>query len=418
MKRVLLLFSFCFISFSFGGLAQNKRVLFLGNSYTYVNNLPQLIADVAQSTNDNLIFESNTPGGYTLQGHSSNATSLAKIAQGNWDFVVLQEQSQLPSFLINQVQTEVFPYAQSLNTLITTQNPCAETVFYMTWGRQNGDSQNCAANPPVCTYEGMDDLLSERYMTMTLNNEAIVSPVGMVWRYLRTNYPSLNLYSSDGSHPSEIGSYAAACAFYVTLLRKDPTLITFNSTLSIADANNIKMAAKNIVFDHLLDWKIGSYDTVSNFSYWNSTITEVHFTNTATYATDFLWDFGDTTTSTETNPIHIYSNAGQYTVTLTVSKCGISNVSQKTINTSILSNNQNLDMNNKIIVYPNPVKDELFINSSENIKQLEVFDAFGRLLETQWNKNSSIDFKLKNAGLYFLKIDTDKGVKIEKVVKK
>lgn len=419
MKRILFITSFYFLSFFCFGQSQNKRVLFLGNSYTYVNNLPQLIADAAQSTNDNLIFDSNTIGGYTLEGHNSNATSLAKIAQGNWDFVVLQEQSQLPSYPINQVQTQVFPYAQSLNNLITTQNPCAETAFYMTWGRQNGDIQNCAVNPSVCTYEGMDDLLKERYMTMTLNNEAIVSPVGAVWRFLRTNYPLLNLYSSDGSHPSEIGSYAAACAFYVTLFRKDPTLITFNSTLSLTDATTIKTAAKNIVFDHLLDWKIGSYDAVSNFSYANSSVTEVYFTNTATYATDFLWDFGDTTTSTETNPIHTYSTAGQYTVTLTVSKCGMVSSSQQTINTLNLSNNQAFEVINAIKIYPNPVTSNLSINSIEKIKSLELFDIQGRLTASflENNENVTFDFSDKKTGVYFLKIYTDNAVKTEKVIK-
>jgi hypothetical protein len=40
-----------------------KKVLFLGNSYTAVNNLPQMVADVASSAGDNLWFDSNTPGG-------------------------------------------------------------------------------------------------------------------------------------------------------------------------------------------------------------------------------------------------------------------------------------------------------------------------------------------------------------------
>ena len=119
------------ISFSYG---QTKRVLFLGNSYTSVNNLPQIVADVAASLGDTLIFDSNSPGGYTFQGHSTDATSLAKIALGNWDYVILQEQSQRPSFPISQVETDVFPYAHILDSIINAENQCAETVFFMTWG--------------------------------------------------------------------------------------------------------------------------------------------------------------------------------------------------------------------------------------------------------------------------------------------
>lgn len=100
MKYIIVFFVLISCSIA-NGQSITKRALFLGNSYTGVNNLPQMIADVTTSTGDTLIFGSNTPGGYTLQGHSTNATSLAKIAVGNWDYVVLQEQSQNPSFPIS-----------------------------------------------------------------------------------------------------------------------------------------------------------------------------------------------------------------------------------------------------------------------------------------------------------------------------
>ena len=55
--------------------SQTKRVLFIGNSYTSVNNLPQTIASVASSVGDNLIFDSNTPGGYRFMDHATNPTT-------------------------------------------------------------------------------------------------------------------------------------------------------------------------------------------------------------------------------------------------------------------------------------------------------------------------------------------------------
>lgn len=158
----------------------SKNVLFLGNSYTTSNNLPNLIQQVATSIGDTFTYDTSTPGGYTLQGHATNTTSLDKIRAGNWDYVVLQEQSQRPSFPDAQVANEVYPYAQRLNDSIVKYNPCAETTFYMTWGRENGDTANCGGWPPVCTYEGMDDLLRQRYQIMANDNDAITSPVGAV----------------------------------------------------------------------------------------------------------------------------------------------------------------------------------------------------------------------------------------------
>ncbi len=87
-----------------------------------------------------------------------------------------------------------------------------------------------------------------------------MTPVGAAWRYIRQNYPSIELFQSDDSHPSLAGSYAAACCFYATLFRSDPTFITFNSGLSVADAANIKYAVKQTVYDHLSDWNVGPYD--------------------------------------------------------------------------------------------------------------------------------------------------------------
>jgi len=385
---------------------QNKKILFIGNSYTYVNNLPSLVASMAQSTGKTLEYDSNTPGGYTLQGHSTNTTTLSKIQQGNWDFVVLQEQSQLPSFPIGDVQTMVYPYAQFLNSTILQYNPCAETIFYMTWGRQNGDSQNCAENPPVCTYAGMDDLLRERYMAMANSNQAVVSPAGAVWRSLRTTNPELNLYSSDQSHPSLLGSYAAACAFYTVLYREDPTLITYNTSLSISDAATIKNTVKNIVYNNLPQWYVGNYDPNANFSMNQTNALTYQFQDSSTNVASYLWDFGDGTTSTETNPIHSYTANGNYTVTLTVTKCRLSNV--KSINLNTLSNTEWSVTNETITIYPNPVVDKLNLTSKNQIEKIEIYNSLFQKVKSENNVTDNIiDVSYLTNGMYFLMIKTE-----------
>ena len=184
--------------------------------------------------------------------------------QGNWDYVILQEQSQYPSFPLWQVEQSVFPYASQLSQLIEEYNDCGETVFFMTWGRENGDINNCTNWPPVCTYEGMDDLLQERYLMMASQNNALVSPVGAVWRYMRDNNYNFELYSADESHPSTLGSYVAGICFYTTLFQKDPTDITWNGNeewnISDLDASIIKQIVKIVVYDNFNAWSIDSSD--------------------------------------------------------------------------------------------------------------------------------------------------------------
>ena len=233
-----------------GANASLFRVLFLGNSYTDVNDLPQIISNIASSNGDSLSYLSYAPGGYTLQNHSTDPVSVSLINQGNWDFVVLQEQSQLPSFPLGQVQISVYPYARFLDSLITSNNPCAETIFYMTWGREFGDASNCSSWPPVCTYEGMDSLLRLRYLEMAFNNNSIVSPVGAVWNHIRQNYPTIQLYQIDESHPSNEGSYAAACCFYASIFRKDPTTVTYDFGIHPPNGAWIRQAAKDVVFNN------------------------------------------------------------------------------------------------------------------------------------------------------------------------
>lgn len=245
---------------------ESINVLFIGNSYTSVNNLPELVKTVSESADRRIEVSSNTPGGCTFQQHLSNQ-SLTMIRQGGWDYVVLQEQSQLPSFPMTQVEAQCMPYAASLVNNVYSYNPDGEAMFYMTWGRKDGDASNAGAYPPLGTYEGMDSLLFYRYMIMKMRNDASVSPVGRLWHYIRSNHPEIELYSTDGSHPSLAGSYAAACSFYTMLFHASPMEITNDAGVPAATAATIRNAAKTVVFDSIDIWQRGGeYDTTCSGS--------------------------------------------------------------------------------------------------------------------------------------------------------
>ncbi len=400
--RISLLGLLIFIACSNQNFAQSKRVLFLGNSYTGVNNLPLLFKNVALSTNDTVIVDSNTPGGYTLQGHSTNATSLNKIQAGNWDYVVLQEQSQLPSFPDDQVAVEVFPYARTLDSIINQYSPCVETVFYRTWGRKIGDASNCTTWPPVCTYEGMDSLLHLRYMKMAFDNNALISPAGSVWKLLRTTHPEIELYSTDGSHPSVAGSYATACAFYSVILRKNPENITFNNGLPDSVAHIIRAAAKNLVYDSLSKWFVGKYDPVANFNY-SLLDNTASFQNSSTAGDEYVWDFGDRSYDTQSNPSHTYTQSGSYIVTLTSSKCG--RTSQRSVSINIIV----LQSADEIRYYPNPVKNmlTLYTNAALKGKKYLLYNQLGQFLKSDMLQTNytSIDLSTLASGVYIIKFE-------------
>lgn len=414
--KLLLILSFLHIlAFS----QTTKKVYFIGNSYTAVNNLPQLIKQVANSTGDDLNYQEHTPGGSTLKQHSTNPTVISAINQGDWDYVVLQEQSQIPAFPLSYVQAELFPYATQLVNQVKNNNACGNVIFYMTWGRKNGDASNCSPGSYLCTYEGMDDKIYDRYMQMGQDNESLVSPVGRVWKALRQQYPALELYQSDESHPSDLGSMAAAYTFYTTIFKKDPTLVSFNGNLSSADALILKQVVKNVVYNNMDTYFINFNDVNSKFS---ATITNgqtVQFQNeSSSSATTFFWDFGDGTTSSMENPVHTYTSLGNYTVQLTTDACGRTTTKEKKLLISALGINE--AGLSSVLIYPNPAKDFVTIKSQDKISNIEIYDSSGRKLTAKIkfkNDEYRIDFHLFEVGSYILKYEL-KGKSHSKIIQK
>ncbi|HBG71482.1 MAG: hypothetical protein A2W93_14620 [Bacteroidetes bacterium GWF2_43_63] len=392
------------------------KVLFLGNSYTSVNDLPELISLVTKSAGDSLVYSSNVPGGYTFNQHSTNTTSLSLINQGGWDYVVLQEQSQLPSFTNAEVQSMVFPYATTLDNMIHAADSCTETIFYMTWGRKNGDASNCAVWPPVCTYEGMDSLLHLRYMMMAEDNNAEVSPVGAVWYYLRQNSPGIELYSSDESHPSPAGSYAAACTFYTSMFRESPVSITYDYTLAATDASIIRNAVKAVVFDSLAHWFNVDEIPVASFNTGNTGLL-VNFTSTSVNAHHFNWSFGDSATSTEENPVQTYSTPGTYTVTLITEYCGLYDTASQIIAVAPVGIETH---SAKVSFFPNPVRNILSISAENEISSITISDANGRIVLVKnliRSQNVEVDLLSLEDGIYFVRVQTQTGNALQRIVK-
>jgi hypothetical protein len=316
-------------------LNAQERVLFIGNSYTAANSLPTMVAAVASSANQNLACSQQTLGGATLYQHSQSNATYTKLASQSWDYVVLQAQSQEPSFPYSQFSWQTLPYAIQLVDSIRSIAPCAQPVFFRTWGRENGDQANCAVFPPLCTYEGMDSILHRHYSLIADTTDAYLSPVGSVWKYIRDTDSTINLYTSDGSHPSLAGTYAAACTFFSMITRMDPNSITDDQNLAPAVAAAIRQAAKNVVYDSLSAWSVGLYDTEAGFtaSMSNDTLT---FTDTSLFADSVYYDFGDGNSSSTPNGIHAYGQDDLFTVTQYAYRCGKVDTTSMLIQSSVI----------------------------------------------------------------------------------
>lgn len=199
-------------------MGQTIKVLFIGNSYTYVNNLPSLLTQLAASMSKPKTIETQmvAVGGATLQSHWDNGNALEVLKQGSWNYVVLQEQSMLP---IIEPET-MYQYARLFDAEIKKVG--ADTVFFLTWARQN-------------TPETQRNL-TDAYMKITKQLDAVVAPVGIAWQKLHEEDANVMLYDADGSHPNLLGSYMAACVFYAILHNESPIGSTSYQSLGLSES--------------------------------------------------------------------------------------------------------------------------------------------------------------------------------------
>jgi hypothetical protein len=406
MKKIYILLIFLPSLITAQSNAKKVTALFLGNSYTYVNNLPLLIANLALANGDTLVYDVNAPGGYTLNNHFNDLTSKAKISSAPWKYVILQAQSQEPSFSPAQVFSQTLPYARKLDSLIKLNNSCTNTVFYQTWGRKNGDASNCGFYPPVCTYLGMQDRLKQSYKKFADTCNAVMSPIGEAFRRSIALNPNLELYQPDESHPSLEGSYLAACVFYEVVFQKSVLTNTYISTVNSTTATFLQQVAHAVVNDSLAIWNIGKNLPWADYSYNGTSGLNYQFTSNSPTLNN-KWYFGDAGTSLVPSPNHLYAFTGTYTVSHVVTNnCKKDSVS-KII--SITSTHISNTINNTSIcyIYPNPSKEYLNIEGGNNFENngslIEIRNVLGQLIyRSEFSK--SIHVKNLQNGLYSLKI--------------
>lgn len=212
------------------------KILFIGNSYSGA--IQKILTAMLDRSPHAAQVRCIAPGGWTLARHAANPGTLAAI-RGDWDYVVLQEQSQVPS-LPGEHQESYYKAVQKLCTAIKQSG--ARPVLYLTWARRDGDPQNPQINPDFAT---MQDRLTQTTREAARRNDALVVPVGEAWRAVRTEHPDLGaaLYAQDGSHPSPQGSYLAACVFLRSLLNAEPTDVTYRGRLEKDTAQTLRDAA-------------------------------------------------------------------------------------------------------------------------------------------------------------------------------
>ncbi len=383
------------------------RVLFLGNSYTTSNNLPNLVSQFAAANGDVVITDSNTPGGHTLYQHSTNETSLEKIQQGNWDYVVLQDQSQVPTIDFLRFNW-MYPGVESLHESITNSNLCAQTVMYMTWGRQYGGMQ-CTTNGEYCSVDFVDfshmtDTLASAYNEIASMVGAKVAPVGKAWDYAltySTTDPALVLHSSDESHPNYSGSYLAAAVFHGLIWGESPVENSFFGSLNQSQAAYLQEAAHAVLLEY------SDYNsTISNDCTLHIEGNEIIYQPQGYYTYQWFDEYGEAIQEANNNSF-APTESGTYTIE-------VSDALGCTISCSEEIEIQGIEENNIEWVW---VGSRTLKTSEVGLFNIQIFSGLGRLIHETKVLGDSYTIPELSKGLYMIAIENEHSKFVSKFIR-
>lgn len=230
------------------------RVLWIGNSFTFYNDVPGMVEEMGKENGVNVSVTRILKGGEKFSGHLQNQELHRQLERGVWDYIVLQEFSSTPAYSTKYVAENILPYAARIDSLAKKYSPGVETVYYMTWGHKYGNTRQ-TDYPLDDSYELMQDRIATTYIDMAYENNGTVSPVGIAWRNIRKNHPEIELYIEDNFHPSLAGSYLAANTIFATIYGKPFKLLKIEG-LTTQEREILHDEAETTALSEIQTWNI------------------------------------------------------------------------------------------------------------------------------------------------------------------
>ena len=222
------------------------RILFIGNSYTYHNDMPSKFKAIARAGGYTVKVDTVTNGGHTLSAFASKSDEYGKIVHGRlssgekYDFVIMQEQSTRPVLSSSLFYTG----ARALYKMIVEAG--ATPIFYSTWGRKTGHG---TLSKYGWTNESMTWKLAAAYEAIGEELGVAVAHVGLAFYDIYAGRKGVELYNEDKTHPSNAGSILAALVLYSKIFNCNPLENTYSGTLYDSALEVIRTAAFDAVFN-------------------------------------------------------------------------------------------------------------------------------------------------------------------------
>jgi hypothetical protein len=246
MKNYLRVIPFiCILLLSFIPISESSpklQILFVGNSFVFQNDMPDILEGMLGAAGVSAEIDIATIPGGSLKQHAKTRRTIKKIQSQNWDYVILQEQSVIPS-IKRYREGQMFPAVRTLSQMHN-----GSTMLFMTWGRRQG-MKSSGFN----RYRDMQDALTKGYIEAARREHLSVAPVGEAFRVVLKQKPFYPLWSDDGSHPSYQGSYLSACVFFQMITQQSPVGNTYKGRINKNAQLFLQKAAKRVVSSK--NWK-------------------------------------------------------------------------------------------------------------------------------------------------------------------
>lgn len=297
MKRFLtILFVSCIYSNSYSANTETEqesyKILFIGSSYFNYNDLPGLLNGLTDRSAKEVFIDQFTPSGLYLADHVLNSTTLSKINEKDWDYVILQGVGSLIAYPDYYTHHPVLPALFKMKSLVADNCDSTKMLFCLPWAYEDG----------MTWLRGWDDTYEDMQLEIIKNTESyaaqvgfIIAPVGNAWYDVlkEKDYPLHYLHLADWNHPSLKGSFLMACVIYSTIFQERTTSISYYGGLPHQEARYFQEVASDIVLGN--DDDFGPNDSIPD----NDTNDFWHRPNPVI----------DLEESTELTALHLYQNS-------------------------------------------------------------------------------------------------------------
>jgi hypothetical protein len=214
------------------------RVLFIGNSYTFVNDLPLMFKRLAASGHHRVHTGILASPGESLAQHVASPDTFRMMERFPWNIIVLQERGEYPA-VAQYRESETEPAARDLVRKVRATG--ARPLFFLTWAQEHGWPRY------GLDYQAEQADVDTAFQALGHELNTAIAPVGPAWWATLQRLHEPQLWIADGTHPTRQGTYLAACVFYAVIYRQSPNGLKYRAGLPRKRAKTLQAIATSVV---------------------------------------------------------------------------------------------------------------------------------------------------------------------------